>query len=235
MPARTMTSMAALAVAAGLFASAAQAAPMFQLMGGGDAADPGNAFNFVIGTTGVIRESQPGTPATLHLPTAANIRIEYIGKEAINENNVFNWGALSGGSLISSTGPSSPSTIGDTLNIWPASLANLAAPVTVSAAAGLLPFNFFVGATGVTVENGHAGPANADAGYFFSAALGNDLTMGGMYRIAYLLLADGGGGGDNDHDDMIMRLTITQAPEPGTLAVLGATLAGLGFARRRKA
>jgi hypothetical protein len=34
---------------------------------------------------------------------------------------------------------------------------------------------------------------------------------------------------------MIMRLTITQAPEPGTLAVLGATLAGLGFARRRKA
>ncbi len=235
MTARTMTSMAALAIAAGLFATAAPAAPMFQLMGGADAADPGNAFNFVIGTTGVIREGQTGNPATLHLTQAANILIEYIGKEAINENNVFNWGALSGGTLISSTGPSSPSTIGDTLNLWPASLANLAAPVTVSAAAGLLPFNFFVGATGATVENGHDGPGNDDAGFFFADALGNPLPLGGVSTIAYLLLDDGGGGSDNDHDDMIMRLTITQAPEPGTLAVLGATLAGLGFARRRKA
>jgi hypothetical protein len=235
MTARTMTSMAALAIAAGLYAAAAQAAPMFQIMGGGDAADPGNAFNFVLGTTGTIRESQAGNPATLNLTAAASILIEYIGKEAINENNVFNWGALAGGTLISSTGPSSPSTIGDTLNLWPASLANLAAPITVSAAAGMLPFNFFVGATGVTVENGHAGPTNADVAFFFADAMGNALPLNGPSSIAYLLLDDGGGGGDNDHDDMIMRLTITQAPEPGTLAVLGATLAGLGFARRRKA
>ena len=49
----------------------------------------------------------------------------YSTGEAINANTLFNWGALSGGSLISSTGPSSPSTIGDTLNLWPASLARV--------------------------------------------------------------------------------------------------------------
>jgi hypothetical protein len=233
---RTTISMAALAIAAGLFATTAQAAPMFQIMGGADAADPGNAFNFITGTSGVVRESQTGNPAALHVTQAANILIEYIGKEAINANTLFNWGALSGGTLISNSGPGSPTTIGDTLNIWPNSLANLAAPVTVGAAAGMLPFNFFVSVGAKVVPNGHAGPGNDDVAFFFADALGNPLPLGGTSSIAYLLLDDGGGGGsgDNDHDDMIMRLTLTDAPEPGTLAVLGATLAGLGFARRRR-
>ena len=117
---------AELAIAAGLFATTAQAAPMFQIMGGADAADPGNAFNFITGTSGVVRESQTGNPAALHVTQAANILIEYIGKEAINANTLFNWGALSGGTLISNSGPGSPTTIGDTLNIWPNSLANIA-------------------------------------------------------------------------------------------------------------
>jgi hypothetical protein len=231
---RTTISMAALAIAAGLFATTAQAAPMFQIIGGADAADPGNAFNFVTGTGGIIRESAAGNPAQLHVTAAANILIEYIGKEAINANTLFNWGALSGGTLISNSGPGSPTTIGDTLNIWPNSLANLAAPVTVGAAAGMLPFNFFVTVGGNTFENGHAGPSNGDVGFFFADAMGNPLPLNGTSTIAYLLLDDGGGSGDNDHDDMIMRLTLTDAPEPGTLAVLGATLAGLGFARRRR-
>ena len=235
MRARTTTSMAALAIAAGLYATAAQAAPMFQIVGGSDLADPGNAFNFVTGTSGIVRQSQAGNPATLHLTEGGNVLIEYIGKEAINANTLFNWGAMTGGSLISSTGPGSPTTIGDTLGVWPTSLANLAAPITVSAAAGVLPFNFYVSVTGGTVENGHPGPGNDDVAFFFADAMGNPLPLGGLSNIAYLLLDDGGGGGDDDHDDMIMRLTVTEAPEPGTLAVLGATLAGLGFARRRKA
>jgi hypothetical protein len=89
-------------------------------------------------------------------------------------------------------------------------------------------------ATGGVVPNGHAGPTNDDVAFFFADAAGNPLPLSGQSTIAYLLLDDGGGANDNDHDDMIVRLTITEAPEPGTLAVLGMTLAGLGLSRRRR-
>jgi len=233
---RTATSLAALALAAGLgLAGAAGAAPFFTLAGGADVADVGNDFAFINGTGAIIRESQAGNVATISVTGPGNIRIEYIGKEALFSNNLFNWGALAGGTLVSDSGPNPPQTVGDTVGIPPASLANGLAPLVVPVAAGLLPFNFVITATGNVVPNGHAGPGNDDVAFFFADAMGNPLPLGGTSSVAYLLLDDGGGGGDDDHDDMIMRLTVTEAPEPGTLAVLGATLAGLGFARRRKA
>jgi hypothetical protein len=219
---RTATSLAALALAAGIgLAGAAGAAPFFTLAGGADSPDVGNDFAFINGTGAIIRESQVGNPATINITGPGNIRIEYIGKEALFSNNLFNWGALAGGLLVSDTGPNPPQTVGDTTGIPPASQANGLAPLVVPVAAGLLP-------------NGHAGPTNDDVAFFFADAAGNPLPLSGQSTIAYLLLDDGGGANDNDHDDMIVRLTITEAPEPGTLAVLGMTLAGLGLSRRRR-
>jgi len=232
---RTATGLAALALAAGIgLAGTAGAAPFFTLAGGADVPDVGNDFAFIAGTGAIIRESQIGNVATISVTGPGNIRIEYIGKEALFSNSLFNWGALAGGLQVSDTGPNPPQTVGDTVGIPPAAQANGLAPLVVPVAAGLLPFNFFVTATGNTVPNGHAGPTNDDVAFFFADAAGNPLPLSGQSTIAYLLLDDGGGANDNDHDDMIVRLTITEAPEPGTLAVLGMTLAGLGLSRRRR-
>lgn len=230
---RTATSLAALALAAGIgLAGAAGAAPFFTLAGGVDTPEVGNDFAFI--TNSIVREGAVGNPATINITGPGNIRIEYIGKEALFSNNLFNWGALAGGLLVSDTGPNPPQTVGDTTGIPPVALPNGLAPMVVPVPAGLLPFNFVIGPTGGVVPNGHAGPGNDDIAFFFADAAGNPLPLSGQSTIAYLLLDDGGGANDNDHDDMIVRLTITEAPEPGTLAVLGMTLAGLGLSRRRR-
>ena len=45
---------------------------------------------------------------------------------------------------------------------------------------------------------------------------------------------NGGTGGDRDYQDMIVRITIAQVPEPGSMALLGLGLLGL-VATRKKA
>ena len=58
--------------------------------------------------------------------------------------------------------------------------------------------------------------------------------ISGDGNTAWLLWDDSGANMDDNHDDMIVRLTIRSVPEPGTLALLGLGLIGIGMIRRRK-
>jgi hypothetical protein len=108
---------------------------------------------------------------------------------------------------------------------------------------GLLSFCFSVNSGADSVCNGaNPSPVTDDPNFFVTFGFGGDPIGGGTPSggtVVLIALDDAGAGPDDNHDDLVVRLTLTnggtfQVPEPGTLGLLGMALLGLGFASRRR-
>jgi hypothetical protein len=182
---------------------------------------------------GLLPDTSAGTPiagyygAQLYLIGGpADILVEWYGGEASYANQFYWDGALLYTHVNGVSNPSSTAVDSDLFS---------------NVAGGLLPFSFVVPPTLQSVANG-TNPDNfgTEPNFFISFNLGisdpNLAPTGGQY--AWIFFDDGGAQNDDNHDDMVIKLSITSGevapvPEPGSMILLGSGLAGLWMRRRR--
>lgn len=210
---------------AATFCRPASAAPFFTVTSGSSFSTLLESFLWVGPRDPVTDQVQLWEGATVGLSEPGFITLEYIGKEALYADNVFRWSGVD----IFSTGPSSPLIVGQTAAtpFPPAALATYVVPGIVPA--GALPFSFFITETTKNVPNDGS---NLDIGLWPlpSPPVGNPADFGS----AIYLMLDDENTVDADHDDMIVRMSVSAVPEPGTLAlaILGAGSVALTVRRR---
>lgn len=220
----------AAAMALSLTASAAHAGPVFYKT-------PTPANN-------VIPQVEGWLGANLYLVANASttIQVDYLGKEAGWTNQFF----------LKDTFVVSTASYG---NANSATITPIGSPVSVTTS-GILSFTFTTskGTSNLNaafVTNGTNVLPNAvnsltTPNFFVSLGHGasflGDKTLDGVTAtsgtVAVLAFDDSGAGSDDNHDDMVIRLTVTNGsfstPDGGaTVTLLGSALMGLGLLRRR--
>jgi hypothetical protein len=215
-----------LALIAFALSSPVDAAPI-SLSGGTAGSIPGGANNnFIPGLiTGPQIGGYFGAQILFNVPAASTLVLDFFGAEA----GYINKFVYSGSTVFTHSGG---------MHIAPSLGAPLASYSTTINGNGTLPFKFRVNNGAASVTNGFnpndVGGLASGPNFFASCnPFSQSAGAGGTdCNSVYLFLDDGGAGPDDNHDDFLVRASVTSVPEPATF-FSGLIGLGLCVARRR--